>query len=146
MGISGVVHQIVFSTFSSLPFAVGQVQDAGLIFLSQISTNIVKYCIQNGYDAETTISTVTVGLSLCTFLLGIALIIIGRLQLVSIVQKLPMSVVGGYLAFIGFFCGQAGLCLMSGDHVKQFWQWYKFFEHDSLIKILPGLFGGILIY
>jgi SulP family sulfate permease len=30
--VSGVVHQLCFSMFSSLPFAVGQVQDAGLIF------------------------------------------------------------------------------------------------------------------
>lgn len=30
--ISGAVHQLVFSTISSLPFAVGQVQDAGELF------------------------------------------------------------------------------------------------------------------
>ena len=37
---SSVVHQVVFTATSSLPFAIGQVQDAGLIFLSQIACQI----------------------------------------------------------------------------------------------------------
>jgi hypothetical protein len=28
-----------------------------------------------------------------------------------------MPVIGGYLAFIGFFCGQAGLAMMAGVQV-----------------------------
>jgi len=31
--LSSAIHQICFLVFSSLPFAVGQVQDAGLIFM-----------------------------------------------------------------------------------------------------------------
>ena len=38
---SGVVHQGCFLMFSNFPFAVGQVQDAGLVFLSAISTDVV---------------------------------------------------------------------------------------------------------
>lgn len=49
-----------------------------------------------------------VTLSLSTCLLGVALVGIGRLRLASLVQYLPMPVVGGYLAYIGFFCGQVG--------------------------------------
>ena len=33
VSVSGMVHQLCFSTFSSLPFAVGQVQDAGRLTL-----------------------------------------------------------------------------------------------------------------
>ncbi|EJK73300.1 hypothetical protein THAOC_05082, partial [Thalassiosira oceanica] len=40
--VSGAVHQLCFSAMSSLPFAVGQVQDAGLIFLSAIAGDIVR--------------------------------------------------------------------------------------------------------
>lgn len=39
---------------------------------------------------------------------------LGRLRLASIVQYLPMPVIGGYLAFIGYFCGQAGLAFATG--------------------------------
>ena len=34
---SSMLHQVSFTIFSSLPFAVGQVQDAGLIFLSAMA-------------------------------------------------------------------------------------------------------------
>ena len=57
-------------------------------------------------------------LSLSTCLLGCALIVTGKLELASLVQYLPMPVVGGYLAFIGFFCFEAGLSLMSGAEIK----------------------------
>lgn len=63
---SGIIHQLCFSTLSSLPFAVGQVQDAGLIFLSGMATQTVQYCHEHGYDDETMLATVTVGLGLCT--------------------------------------------------------------------------------
>lgn len=36
--ISSMVHQLCFSTFSSLPYSIGQVQDAGLIFLSAMAS------------------------------------------------------------------------------------------------------------
>jgi len=46
--ISGAVHQIVFSTISSLPFAVGQVQDAGefLSYFVTTSLSIPMQCMQ----------------------------------------------------------------------------------------------------
>lgn len=144
--ISGIVHQLMFSTFSSLPFAVGQVQDAGLIFLSAIASAIVTYCKERGYDDESILATCTIGLSLSTAILGFALVIIGKLELVSAVQKLPTSVVGGYLAFIGFFCGQSGLSLMSNVSVSGFLEWYKFLQVEAFTLILPGVFGGLVIY
>jgi SulP family sulfate permease len=72
--ISGVVHQLCFSTLSSLPFAVGQVQDAGFIFLSSMAGILVQECRSHGVDDETMLATVTIGLSLSTALLGIALV------------------------------------------------------------------------
>jgi len=110
--VSGTVHQICFSTFSSLPFAVGQVQDAGLIFLSKMASDIVRRCREDvGEDGsphsdEEILATATIGLALCTALLGLGLVVIGYFRLASTVQLLPTPVVGGYLAFIGFFCGQ----------------------------------------
>ena len=41
----------------------------------------------------------------------------------STVQFLPMPVVGGYLAYIGFFCGQAGLALMANVEIVHLVDW-----------------------
>jgi sulfate permease, SulP family len=141
--VSGLVHQLCFSTLSGLPFAVGQVQDAGLIFLSSIAGNLVQYCQLNHLDDEVMLATVTVGLSLATAILGMGLVIIGNLRLAQYVQMLPTPVIGGYLAYIGFFCGVSGLALMASGGGSAL-------SVNVLIEkkffVLPGLIGGILIY
>jgi len=145
--VSGVVHQLTFATFSSLPFAVGQVQDAGLIFLSAMATDIVsKLKSREDVDDESILATVTVGLSAYTAVLGCALVLIGKFQLASYCQLLPSAVVGGYLAFIGFFCGQAGLALMASVDVTGVRQWYKFLDAEALMLLIPGVVGGCTIY
>lgn len=144
--ISGAVHQFCFSSCSTLPFAIGQVQDAGLIFLSAMASKIVSYCKDRDHSDEEILATTLIGLSIFTLLLGISLIIIGKLQLASIVKALPTPVVGGYLAFIGFFCGQGGMTMMSGIQVSSVLEWNKFFQGDALIFVLPGILGGFSIY
>jgi hypothetical protein len=90
--ISGVVHQIMFSSFSMLPFSVGSVQDAGLIFLSTMASSIVHYCKERNHDDETILATTLIGLSLSTAILGLGLMIIGRLKLAGYVRYLPTPV------------------------------------------------------
>ena len=139
--VSGMVHQVCFSTFSTLPFAVGQVQDAGLIFLSSMARSIAQYCQDHEKDDEALLATVTIGLGIATALLGFGLVLVGKLGLAKYVQMLPTCVIGGYLAFIGWFCGISGLELMArgGDLTIQVFL-------DNIIFVLPGIMGGILIY
>ena len=112
---SSAVHQASFSAFSSLPFAIGQVQDAGLIFLSKMAGDVATAMAAD--PPEHMLATVLVVLSGSTALLGLALGLTGKLQLATLVQYLPLPVVGGYLAFIGLYCLEAGLALMTGEQV-----------------------------
>ena len=93
---SSTVHQAAFTAFSSLPFAVGQVQDAGLIFLSKIAADLAQAMRDD--DQEAMLATVLVTLALSTASLGVALILTGWLQLATFVQYLPLPVVGGCVA------------------------------------------------
>ena len=99
-----------------------------------------------GVDDASILATVTIGLCLYTAVLGCALILVGKFRLASYCQLLPPSVVGGYLAYIGFFCGQAGLVLMASVDVNGLGQWYKFLDGEALMLLLPGVIGGCLIY
>jgi MFS superfamily sulfate permease-like transporter len=154
--VSGVVHQLCFSTLSELPFAVGSVQDAGLIFLSGMATTMVRYCRSSSEDDTVILATVTVGLGLASLLLGCGLILLGKLQLAGYVQLLPTCVVAGYLAYIGFFCGKAGLGLMAiwdsggGDDNADDDTTETELSLSLLIRrwnyVLPGLVGGLFIY
>ena len=138
MLFSCMIHQICFTVFSGLTFAVGQVQDAGLIFLSAMATSIVSGC----KSPDSVVPTTLVVLSVYTALLGVMLILMGKMKLASMVQYLPLPVIGGYLAYIGFFCGQAGLAMMAGVEISTPSDWSKLLNRKSLMLILPGLSLG----
>ena len=139
--VSGFVHQVCFSSLSSLKFAVGSVQDAGLIFLSSMAKDIADYCHERGYDDTTMLATVTVGLGLGAATLGVGLVIIAKLRLAGYVQMLPTCVVAGYLAYIGYFVGYSGIGIMAGQSELAF----SVLAENSLY-ILPGILGGTFIY
>ena len=61
------------------------------------------------------------------------------------VQYLPMPVVGGYLAFIGLYCFEAGLALMTGETIDGLADWHKIFTKDNGILLAPGVLGGGLL-
>lgn len=147
---SSVVHQACFSAKSSLPFAIGQVQDAGLIFLSQMAKSLVASCKAASLPDEEIIATTLVGLGCCTAALGAGLWLTGRLQLADAVQYLPLPVIGGYLAFIGLYCFEAALSLMTGLEVTGLLslddghkEWHKLATLHNLWLILPGILCGI---
>ena len=148
------VHQVCFSVGSSLPFALGQVQDAGLIFLSAMATQIVHDTEHFAPDATTEerLSTVLIALALSTALLGVALILTGHLELAQHVQYLPLPVVGGYLAFIGLYCGEAGLSMMTNLQIDGLLsltrgpeQWNLLVQPDAALHAAPGVLCGIAL-
>lgn len=146
---AAAVHQLCFTLTSSLSFAIGQVQDAGLIFLSAMATSTVQSLRQfegETFSMEEVLSTVLFTLAGSTALLGIALIITGKLKIASFVQYLPMPVVGGYLAYIGFYCLEAGLSMMSGKTIKDPVDWLQLANWDSLLLVMPGVLAGIGIF
>ena len=148
--LSSVVHQICFSIFSSLPFSIGQVQDAGLIFLSAMSTTIATTMLE-GQDANDTevvseiVSTTIVLLGLATACLGAVLVVMGKFRLADAVAYLPLPVVGGYLAFIGYFCLEAGVALCISHPIMKPSDWGYLFDDKSLLLATPGILAGIFL-
>jgi len=91
---SSLIHQLSFCLFSSLPFAIGTVQDAGLIFLSTMSSKLANEILAEGGKDEEIMSTVLVLLSLGTATLGLVLIAMGHFRLAEYVR---MRAKFGYL-------------------------------------------------
>jgi SulP family sulfate permease len=81
-----------------------QVQDAGLIFLSHIATDIAAKLTAANVPPLAVTATALVVINLGTALLGIALIALGRLKLARLVSYLPLPVIGGQIVFIAAFC------------------------------------------
>lgn len=146
---SAAIHQLCFTISSTLPFAVGQVQDAGLIFLSAMASSIVQALRakeNEHFSMVEVIATTLFTLAASTALLGVALIITGKLKFASFVQYLPMPVVGGYLAFIGFYCLEAGLSMMSGKTIKDPTDWVQLATMESLTLVIPGVVTGLAVF
>ncbi|TDH68388.1 hypothetical protein CCR75_001425 [Bremia lactucae] len=141
---SSVVHQVMFTLLSSLPFAIGQVQDAGLIFLSAIATSIC-----NSLGEETSlkakVTTTVVSIGLATASLGVVLVLLGKFKLAGLVSYLPMPVVGGYLAYIGLFCLFAGLSLCTGLVINDFTSMLQIWDMHYILLCFPGILGGVIL-
>lgn len=144
--VSAFVHQIMFSLFSTLPFAMGQVQDAGLIFLSQMARSVVELCKEKKASPEDTMNTVLWTLAVSTAVLGFFLVLTGHYGLAELVQYLPMPVVSGYLAFIGLYCFDAGLNLVTGLDIQGPQDWIEFKHWDPVRLTLPALALGLVLY
>ncbi|GLE00208.1 hypothetical protein PINS_up008935 [Pythium insidiosum] len=98
------------------------------------------------FSMEEVIATTLFTLAASTALLGVALIITGKLRIASFVQYLPMPVVGGYLAFIGFYCLEAGLSMMANKTIKDPSDWAQLANAESLLLVTPGVIAGLLIF
>lgn len=142
---SSMIHQLGFLLFSSLDFAIGTVQDAGLIFLSAMANTIANTMLDDDESEKAIVSTTLVLLSLGTFALGIVLVVIGKFGFANAVSFLPVAVVGGYLAFIGYFCVQAGVALCISESLTSVSDWMYLLDPQNLLLAFPGLASGVLL-
>lgn len=68
------------------------------------------------------------------------------LKLASLVQYVPLPVIGGYLAFVGYFCLAAGVSLASGVHIDEDpMTWAGLASADALLHLVPALLLLLLI-
>ena len=140
----------VLSRKSLIITPVQPVQDAGLIFLSAMSHRIETSILNDGGVINDDVvaeilSTTIVLLGLSTASLGAVLILGGKLRLADAVAYLPLPVVGGYLAFIGYFCVEAGVALCIGTTIMKPSDWSHLFNMHSFILALPGIIAGVVL-
>lgn len=135
--LSSAVMQVVMTFLSDVEFSIGQIQDVGLIFLAGMVRTIVKWGMneEDPLTAEELIATSVYQCAGSTLVVGLALIIIGRLQLIQYVQMLPLPVIGGYLGYIGYFCFAAGLGIGSGREVNDPSSLLQLFDAELALKM-----------
>lgn len=115
--LSACVHQCTMLIGSQLPWAIAQVQDAGIVYLATMALRIVDQIDgpatsdSSGISAEA-LATTLAAVSMATALTGAALFAIGKLRLAMFVQYLPLPVLAGFLAFIGIFLVESSINLV----------------------------------
>ena len=68
-------------------------QDAGLIFLSRMTTSVAERVLSQGKTPDEAVATALAATALATASLGVALVLLGKLKLARFVAYLPMPVV-----------------------------------------------------
>ncbi|GAX78337.1 hypothetical protein CEUSTIGMA_g5779.t1 [Chlamydomonas eustigma] len=143
--LSSAIHQAVVCTFGTLPFTVGQVQDVGLIFLSAMATDIACTCSEAGLEPKVALGTSLLALSIATATAGALTVGVGKFQLAQLLQYIPLPVIGGYLAYVGYFCFSGGASLAAGVELNEVVQWLNVLKPDPLIK-LTALAGTTFMF
>eukprot|EP00873_Tetraselmis_striata_P011505 jgi/Tetstr1/431769/TSEL_021268.t1 len=137
--LSAGVHQLAFVIWSNVPGAIGQVQDVGLIFLSAMTASIVAYGEARDLPFTETLNTVMLTITGATFIVGVLIILMARFKVASLVQYVPVPVVGGYLAFVGYFCCVAGIALAAAVPLDSLSDWLQLLTAQSAMRLLPML-------
>lgn len=75
---SAAVHQAIFTLCSSLPFAVGQPQDVGLIFLSSMATGIADLGRELKLSDDMMVGTALLTNAVATVIVGVLTLIVGK--------------------------------------------------------------------
>ncbi|CAJ1327312.1 unnamed protein product [Effrenium voratum] len=146
--LSSAVMQVAMTLLSEIQFAIGQIQDVGLIFLAGMVRNIVHMGHADRAVSSDGLMATSMWTCFCsTFVVGFALIAIGALKMIQYVQMLPLPVVGGYLGYIGYFCFAAGLAIGTGKEVNGPETLLQLWDHTLLLKeSLLFIFAAVMIF
>ena len=107
---STAISQIVFTFNSSFPFALGMMMVENISFMHAIAEIVVG---QQGKGADA-LSTTLVCFGLSTMVVGVTFLLLGKLNLGSIVFLFPKHVIVGCIGGIGVFVCQTGLEVSTG--------------------------------
>ncbi|VEU38923.1 unnamed protein product [Pseudo-nitzschia multistriata] len=101
--------------------------------------------IDDGNNEVEILSTTLVILCAGTASLGLVLVVMGKFKLADAVSFLPMPVVGGYLAYIGYFCVLAGTSLCISQPMMDPKDWALLLDVSNLKLAIPGLITGLVL-
>lgn len=110
--VSAVVVLLLTSHRTTLPDALGSVQDASAAILVVVTAGVVA---QLGPDHPGLVGTALVAVAATTATTGLLLWGIGRFHLGQVVRYVPYPVVGGFLAGSGWLLLAGGVDLLATD-------------------------------
>ena len=131
--LSSSLHQTIFNVASTLPFAMGQVQDVGIIFMSAMASSIAA----DVSHVASALSSSLVCMTVSTVFVGLCVLVVAKKSWAGFIQYIPLPVMGGYLGYVGYFCIASGTGLGSSQEIGSLTSWVRVFNRDSLIKLIP---------
>jgi sulfate permease, SulP family len=138
--LSAAVVMVVVAFRSSLPSAVGSVQDSTAAVLALIATGIAAQVP----TAEESFLTVVVAIGLTTVATGVFLFALGLFRLGNLIRFMPYPVVGGFLAGTGLLLAKGSIGVLSGISVSLS-TLGDVFATEAVRKWLPGMAFAVML-
>ena len=120
-------------------------QDDCLLFLSAMANIIANTILEDSEIIEEIISTTCVLLPLGTALLGLVRIFMGKYKLADAMDYISILVVSEYLAFIGYFCLEAGVALCISKPMVTLMDWKYMLDPKYFSLAVSGLLAGLIL-
>ncbi|KAJ9523513.1 hypothetical protein QJQ45_007217 [Haematococcus lacustris] len=114
------VHQLVFVLLSSQPFAIGQVQDVGLIFLSAMASSVAVIGAELGLTPEVMVATSLITISVSCSITGMLMMVAALL-----------------CSYVGYFCLAGGVALGTSTQISSLGSWVELLSWDAALKLVP---------
>jgi SulP family sulfate permease len=130
------VMAVVLALFSGFSSAVGGIQDNPTAVLAVATTAIAA-----GAAPDDLLPTTIAVIAVATVATGIALYLVGRLEIGSIIRYMPYPVIGGFLAATGLLIAKGGIGILreAGDVAG-------LTSSDSLLLVVPGVAIGFAMF
>lgn len=139
--LSSALHQMVFNIYSTLPFAMGQVQDVGVVFLKAMASSIAG----DMSDVKRAVSTSLVCMTLSTLIVGTCVLVVAKKRWAGFVNYIPLPVIAGYLSYVGFFCIQSGISLAIDRNLDSLGSWIEVCRVHAMVRLLPAILACVMM-
>ena len=138
--LSAVIVMVVVAVRSSLPAAIGSVQDSTAAILALVAAGIALEVP----STEKSFLTVVVAFALTTVATGVFLFAVGLFRLGNLIRFMPYPVVGGFLAGTGWLLTKGAIGVLSGVAVSLS-TLDDVFAGDAVKKWLPGISFAVVL-
>ena len=138
---AALVFLVVVAVGSSLPGAIGSVQDVTAAVLVVVAAGVAAQ-FQPG-DPRL-VGTVIAAVAITSLLTGLTLWVLGALRLGQLVRFVPYPVIGGFLAGTGWLLLTGGLGLLANRdvHLRNLGIWT---DQSFLLLVLPGIAVALVL-
>lgn len=155
MFLSCAIQQSIMSVKSSLPFAIGQIQDIGLFFMATLASAVVKDELPDNPtddDRDFVMGAVIFILTFSAVFVGTLVMLVSLLRLAGLVQYVPLPVIGGYLGYLGYYLMISGAFISTNTDSDGFKSYPDLFDvdgdwwHSRLFKVFIGIACFLFIH
>jgi len=141
MLFSGIVYFLLISIATSAPGVIAAAQD-GVLFA--VLAAAITTRLQSTASPETIFYTVVAAIIATTLLEGVVYILLGRFGLGKLARYVPYSVIGGFLAGIGWVLVSGSVSVMVGSELT-LETLIGLFNMPTLLRWLPAVIFAVVM-